>query len=156
MSVDDPHLHAFTAAMKTRSSACGLAPTRPSLDPPGAETARLEGHGDEVTALAVLPDGRLASGVGDKTIRLWNAATGAESARLEGHRGKVRALAVLPDGRLASGADDRTIRLWDAATGAQIAWLDLDSAIRSLCWLPQARLLVAGDTRGRLHWLELT
>ena len=66
------------------------------------------------------------------------------------------ALAVLPDGRLASGADDRTIRLWDAATGAQIAWLDLDSAIRSLCWLPQTRLLVAGDTRGRLHWLELT
>jgi WD40 repeat protein len=36
----------------------------------GAETARLEGHSDAVTALCVLPDGRLASGSYDRTIRL--------------------------------------------------------------------------------------
>jgi hypothetical protein len=33
-------------------------PARPSLDPPGAETARLEGHESCLDALAVLPDGR--------------------------------------------------------------------------------------------------
>ena len=56
-----------------------------SLTPPGAESARLEGHSDWVFALCVLPDGRLASGSLDTTIRLWDVKTGAESARLEGH-----------------------------------------------------------------------
>jgi WD40 repeat protein len=120
----------------------------------GAETARLDGHEDGVRALAVLPDGRLASGELDGTIRLWDVSTGAETARLEGHERAVTALAVLPDGRLASGSADGKIRLRNAATGTETARLDLDSAVWSLCWLPQARLLVAGDRRGRLHWLE--
>ena len=48
-----------------------------------AETARLEGHSRAVNALCVLPDGRLASGSVDSTIRLWDVITGAETARLE-------------------------------------------------------------------------
>ncbi len=70
----------------------------------GAETARLEGHSDWVAALCLLPDGRLASGADDNTIRLWDVAAGAETARLDGHSGGVAALCLLPDGRLASGA----------------------------------------------------
>ena len=70
---------------------------------PGAETARLEGHSG-VPALCLLPDGRLASGSSDNTIRLWDVAAGAATARLEGHSGGVTALCLLPDGRLASGA----------------------------------------------------
>ena len=80
-----------------------------SLTPPGAESARLEGHSRFVSALCVLPDGRLASGSWDNTIRLWDVKAGTESARLEGHSGWVSALCVLPDGRLASGSSDNTI-----------------------------------------------
>ena len=55
----------------------------------GAETARLEGHSGAVAALCLLPDGRLASGAYDNTIRLWDVAAGAETARLEGHSDPV-------------------------------------------------------------------
>jgi WD40 repeat protein len=109
---------------------------------------------DWISALCVLPDGRLASGSYDRTIRLWDVTTGAETARLEGHSGLVSALCVLPDGRLASGSYDRTIRLWDVTTGAETARLEADAPF--LCLTAPADLhLVAGDTLGRLHWLEV-
>jgi hypothetical protein len=126
-----------------------------SLTPPGgAETARLEGHSYAVSALCVLPDGRLASGSYDGTIRLWDMTAGAETARLEGHSGEVGALCMLPGGRLASGSSDGTIRLWDTTTGAETARLEADAPL--LCLTALADLhLVAGDTLGRLHWLEV-
>jgi WD40 repeat protein len=118
-----------------------IIPFRPSLTPPGAETARLEGHSSGVAALCLLPDGRLASGSGDNTIRLWDVADGAETARLEGHSDGVYALCLLPDGRLASGSDDDTIRLWDVAAGAETARLERHSGVvTALCLLPDGRL----------------
>ena len=33
---------------------------------------KLSGHGTTLNALAVLPDGRLASGADDRTIKLWD------------------------------------------------------------------------------------
>jgi hypothetical protein len=44
---------------------CNLVPIHPTFMPPGAETARLEGHEGEIRALSFLPDGRLASGAID-------------------------------------------------------------------------------------------
>jgi WD40 repeat protein len=77
-----------------------------------------------VNALAVLPDGRLASGSDDGTIKLWDPASGSCAATLEGHSDWCDALAVLPDGRLASGSGDRTIKLWDPASGSCAATLE--------------------------------
>ncbi len=100
--------------LPTRPSGCGIRRV-------GRQTARLGGHTDWIPALALLPDGRLASGSWDKTIRLWDTASGQETARLEGHTDSIFALALLPDGRLASGSFDKTIRLWDAGSGTEIA-----------------------------------
>lgn len=37
----------------------------------------LEGHGNTVSGLAALPDGKLVSGSWDCSVRVWNTANGA-------------------------------------------------------------------------------
>ena len=70
-------------------------------------------YSDEVTGLAALRDGTLASASANKTIRLWDVGARTCVATLTGHTGRVCALAVLPGGLLASGSTDSTVRLWD-------------------------------------------
>ena len=81
-------------------------------------------------------------------------AAGAETARLEGHSSPVAALCLLKDGRLASGSWDMTIRLWDVAARIETARLDLD-AFAVVIAAPRPNLIVAGDSIGRIHWLEI-
>ena len=118
-----------------------------TLTPAGAETTRLECYGGNVHALAVLPDGLLASGHADGVIRIWDPIDGVETGRLQGHEGSVEALAVLPDGRLASGSWDYSIRFWDVFTGAETDRLSGHTEpINSLAMLPNGYLVSASGT----------
>ncbi|WP_131822417.1 WD40 repeat domain-containing protein, partial [Mycobacteroides saopaulense] len=68
------------------------------------------------------PDGRrFAAGVGDRTVRQWDAFTGVPlGGPITGHTGQVSRVAYSPDGtRIASGGDDAT-RVWNAETGVAI------------------------------------
>jgi WD40 repeat protein len=67
-----------------------------------------------------LPDGRLASGTSDNTIRLWDMEIRSETAHISGYSDEVEALCLMPDGRLVSGANDNTIRLWDVHAECEI------------------------------------
>ncbi len=104
------------------------------------------------TRFAVSPDGaRIAGGLGDRTIRIWEAATGRVLDVLRGHTDLVLDLAFSPDGtRLASSSYDQTVRIWQpgtdrfrvlrghAASVGQIEWNRLDQ-------------LVTGSTDGTLR-----
>jgi WD40 repeat protein len=60
------------------------------------------------------PDGTaLASGSGDKTIKVWNAQTGQCVSTLSGHSDSVMSVAWNNDGtKLASGSFDTSARIW--------------------------------------------
>jgi WD40 repeat protein len=68
-------------------------------------------HGDTVYSLAVLADGRLASGGDEGKIKLWPKDGMGEPVVLS-HDNVVSSLAVLADGRLASGGAEGEIKLW--------------------------------------------
>lgn len=82
----------------------------------GQQQAGFEGA-PAIRALAYSPDGQwLASGQGDGTVHLRQAASGREVAVLQGHKGQIASLAFSPDSKtLASGGFDYQIKLWDLA-----------------------------------------
>ncbi|QTR50994.1 WD40 domain-containing protein [Candidatus Thiothrix anitrata] len=102
----------------------------------------------QVNALAYSPDGKvIASGSGDNTVRLWEAATGKELKTLSGHSDSVYALAYSPDGKvIASGSDDNTVRLWDAATGKALNTFNGHSdSVSTLAYSPDGKVIASGS-----------
>ena len=88
------------------------------------------GHDGAVYSAAFSADGtRIITASGDKTARVWDAATGKELARL-GHDDTVWSAAFSADGaRIVTASDDNTARVWDAATGKELARLGHDKEI---------------------------
>jgi len=93
----------------------------------------LRGHTNSVGCLAVLPDGRLASGDTGGTVRLWDAPRRCETGVLlnEG-RGQAAVLAALPDGaRLALGYMTDRSSLSYAVRGVTIHTVSSDGGVAS-------------------------
>ena len=126
----------------------------------GAVVATLGAHahpsvvfGNEVQALAVLLDGRVASTSHDRNVWVWDMDKRACVDTLVGHRDTVAALAALPDGRLASGSWDKSVRLWNMCTrNSCIIRLFAGYAVSALALLPGDRLACAARDGTLLVW----
>ncbi|KAF4448241.1 nwd1 protein [Fusarium austroafricanum] len=108
----------------------------------------LEGHDSSVNSVAFSADGqRLASGSGDKTVKIWDTATGACLQTLEGHDNSVSSVAFSADGqRLASGSFDKTVKIWDAATGTYVQTLEgHNDLVISVAFLADSQRLASGS-----------
>ena len=122
----------------------------------GAVAAVLKGHKGRVAALAVMPDGQLASGSDDTTVRVWDTGTRECVATLTGHAGEVSMLVALAGGQLASASlGDDTVRLWDVGARTSVVLLAplIDTShLTALVPLPDGRLAAGCRDGGIWVW----
>ena len=100
--------------------------------------------GSYVQCMAVLADGRLASGGNDDQIKLW-PKEGIGEPMVLAHGSSVNSLAVLADGRLASGGADGKIKLWPKEGAGEPVVLTHGSSVNSLAVLADGRLASGGE-----------
>ncbi|MBO1072466.1 MAG: ribosome assembly protein 4 [Dolichospermum sp. DEX189] len=115
----------------------------------------LKGHESTVNSVGFSPDGkRLASGSGDKTIKIWDVTTGkvlntlpSERYANKGHEYSVISVGFSPDGKqLASGSYDKTIKIWDVTTGKLLNTLKgHESSVNSVGFSPDGKQLASGS-----------
>jgi WD40 repeat protein len=75
----------------------------------------LRGHTDQVTAVAVTPDGRwVLTGSSDATIRVWDIQSGKCLRTLRGHNYTIYSIVITSDGtQVLTGGEDQTVKVWD-------------------------------------------
>jgi eukaryotic-like serine/threonine-protein kinase len=139
----------------------------------GQETLTLKGHTDRVPGVAMSPDSiilraarvtfspdgsRLATAIGDETVRIWDLATGHETLTLKGHtsyvgkndvglRKNIYSVAFSPDGkRLASAGWGGTVKVWDLATGQETVTLGRGGSVYSVTFSPDGKRLASAGT----------
>ena len=86
----------------------------------------LTGHQDGVTTISLNSDGTLlATGSGDRTIKLWNTETGELIKNLRGHTSQINSLAFSNDDQfIISGEEQQGLFWWN---------LDLDNLLDRGC-----------------------
>jgi WD40 repeat protein len=124
--------------------------------PSGKVVGTLTGHVRDVRALAFTHDGKtLATGGGDRSIRLWNVATRQQTGMLQEPNGLIDpkaefagilAVAYSPDGNsVATASDDGQVSIYGLAPAGPIrSWVAHADAAASLAYSPDGQTLVSG------------
>lgn len=130
--------------------------------------ATLEGHEGPINCMVVLPenldnsdnseDTTVATGSGDKTIRLWSLAQGKCTKVIHGHDDTVRTIAVLPHVGIVSGSHDFTLKVWALSGELLTQLIGHTRIIFTAAVSPDASLIASGgdDNTARVWGLDGT
>jgi WD40 repeat protein len=121
------------------------------------EIKTFRGHSQGIWDVAYSPDGlTLASGGGDRYVRIWDIETGRLLKSLRGHTHDIRQVKYSPDGQiLATGSEDRTIRIWNPQSGetTRLLFTRYDHAVCSISFSPDGLMLArAGHNKDLKIW----
>jgi WD40 repeat protein len=120
----------------------------------GNRVIELSTGGYMASRVAVSPDGRrIASGLVDRTIRIWSTQTGQVIDVLRGHSDFVLDVAFSPDGSLlASASYDKTIRLWDLMTRRHRVLRGHTASVTRVVWRGADHLVTASPDGTIRQW----
>ncbi|XP_075071934.1 uncharacterized protein LOC142160826 [Mixophyes fleayi] len=128
----------------------------------------LEGHSDLVTSV-LIHDRLVISGSWDTSIRVWDISSCLELKMLSGHTGGVTCLALISPGTykfnssllpacedfVSSGSTDSSIKVWSLITGQPVLSIYTFSAVSSLTYIPDTKLLISGSDGGKIDVWDL-
>ncbi|MEO8499083.1 MAG: hypothetical protein ABI614_28800 [Planctomycetota bacterium] len=129
------------------------------LDRAANIVAQLEGHSQDVIAVAFLPDGHFISGSRDNTIRVWQQPGHKLIRTLNNHTNEIHDIAVRPSSAeppfvLASSSADRTVRFWWPVAGRLMRFAKLPSPALDIEWTSDGTRLVAACADGHLRVID--
>lgn len=91
----------------------------------------LQGHTGAVESLIKLKDGRLASGSGDNSIKIWRLYERRLEVNLSNHSNWVNCIIQFEDERLVSCSSDCTLCVWDVFKGEALFVLRDEQSVNS-------------------------
>ena len=74
------------------------------------------GHKEWISCLCAISNKILASGSGDKNIKIWNVEYRSIMSTLSGHKGRIIALCNVKEGVFVSGSVDKSLIIWSKST----------------------------------------
>ena len=118
------------------------------------------GHEQDIYSLDFARNGKhIASGSGDRTVRVWDMDSGREVLNLSIDDG-VTTVAISPGGdHVAAGSLDKSVRVWDARSGGLLERLEgpegHKDSVYSVAFAPNGRSLVSGSLDKTIKMWEL-
>ncbi|WP_207756583.1 nSTAND1 domain-containing NTPase [Nonomuraea cypriaca] len=122
---------------------------------------RLTGHGDDVVAVALSRDGRLAATASaDATITLTDVTDPHHPRELATVNANARSAALSPDGRTLAAGGDGAVLLWDVADPSRPRRLPSltghAGAVGAVAFSPDGRTLAGADAGHLVRLWDLT
>jgi WD40 repeat protein len=133
-----------------------------AVEPTTKHCRLFDNHGVTVNAVAVFPDGRMATKSQDGMIRLWSWENGRvlNEIKWKASKNDPGCLAISPDGRMiASGEDGGFVMAWDGTgkllPGLPQAFKGHDGKVASLDFSPDCATLATASRVGSSDGVKL-